>query len=255
MPYLNSEVFYRTLPAEACDLVTLPPRAMAAAVEAGELDGGPLPVAEIFRLGDMVRQVADLGVTARGRAQSVLIFSDRPVRELDGRDISVTADTATSIQLIRVLAADRWGISPRYVGPDAPASAQLLIGDDAIRRRESGDYAHVIDLGHEWHDLTGLPFVFALWVVHADVSSDAAGQFETALWNAYCDGRQMVKEIAADRATAYFSPKEASDYIRHFTYIIGDSERRGMEEFNKRLEKLPEWRPAVVEPVAGPSRT
>ena len=139
--------------------------------------------------------------------------------------------------------------------PDAPASAQLLIGDDAIRRRKSGEFTHVVDLGQEWHELTGLPFVFALWAVRADVSSDAAAQFETALWNAYCDGRQMVKEIAADRTTAYFSAQEAADYIRHFTYTIGDSEQRGMEEFRKRLEMLPEWRPPVVEPVAGPSRT
>ena len=46
MPYLNSAVFYSRLEGDWFDLVELPPRNMAAAMQNGELDAGPLPIAE-----------------------------------------------------------------------------------------------------------------------------------------------------------------------------------------------------------------
>lgn len=38
---------------------------------------------------------------------------------------------------------------------------ELLIGDEALVRH--GSYAKTIDLGQIWKDITGLPFVFAVW--------------------------------------------------------------------------------------------
>ena len=38
---------------------------------------------------------------------------------------------------------------------------ELLIGDDALARHNA--YAKTIDLGQLWKDITGLPFVFAVW--------------------------------------------------------------------------------------------
>ena len=46
---------------------------------------------------------------------------------------------------------------------ESTADAVLLIGDRAMR--VPGESFHdVVDLGEAWHTLTGLPFVFALWV-------------------------------------------------------------------------------------------
>ena len=57
MPYLNSDVFYRALPEDAAELIALTPRAMANALREGDLDAGPMPLAEIIRLGDDVVQL------------------------------------------------------------------------------------------------------------------------------------------------------------------------------------------------------
>ena len=46
MPYLNSAVFYKRMPDDTADLVEYVPREMALAVERGDIDAGPLPVAE-----------------------------------------------------------------------------------------------------------------------------------------------------------------------------------------------------------------
>lgn len=246
MPYLNSEVFYHVLDPNSSELITARPRAMAAAVESGELDGGPLPVAEVFRLGDKVREVGELGVACHGPALSVLLMSEVPVAELDGKKIAVTEETATSVQLIRVLAKDHWKIELELVPLNEEAPAKLVIGDEANRLKKQGDAPYVYDLAQEWYEMTHLPFVFAVWVLRSDVTDEQFTAFEKALTDSYCEGRQMVKEIAAKRANEYMTEAEAGAYVRHFTYSIGDSERRGMEEFRRRLSELEDWRPPVA---------
>lgn len=247
MPYLNSEVFYRALAPESCELVTAPPRAMAAALERGEIDGGPLPLAEVFRLGEAVREIAGLGVACHGPALSVLLFSDVEVDQLDGQKIAVTEDTATSVQLLRLLCKDLWHIEPQLVPAHEPAPAKLVIGDEANRLKRQGSTTYVYDLAEQWYTLTHLPFVFALWVLRSDISDKQFADFEEALTNSYCEGRQMVREIAKHRATDYMNEQETAAYVRHFTYTIGDGERRGMAEFKRRLNELQDWRPPSPE--------
>ena len=252
MTYLNSEVFYRHLPEESCELVAMPPRAMAAAVVRGDLAAGPLPTAEVFRLGDAVRPHGNLGVASDGSANSVFLFSHLPVDKLNGKRIAVTTHTATSIQLLRVLFADLWNVSGHeFVRTDESHDAALWIGDPALERRSSGQYPYRYDLGRSWKGLTGLPFVFAEWVIRADVPRDRANQLERLVSQATQAGTDFfsVLKISRERATPAMSESDVADYIRAFTYFLGPRERRGQQEFRRRLELLPEWRPPSQENV------
>ena len=252
MTYLNSEVFYRHLPEESCELVAMPPRAMAAAVDRGDLAAGPLPTAEVFRLGDAVRPLGNLGVASDGSANSVFLFSHLPVDKLNGKRIAVTTHTATSIQLLRVLFADLWNVSGHeFVRTDESHDAALWIGDPALERRSSGQYPYRYDLGRSWKGLTGLPFVFAEWVIRADVPRERANQLERLVSQATQAGTDFfsVLEISRERATPAMSESDVADYIRAFTYFLGPRERRGQQEFRRRLELLPEWRPPSQENV------
>lgn len=250
MTYLNSVVFYRKLPADSCELVAMPPRAMAAAVESGELDAGPLPIAEVFRLGDQVRSLGNIGVASDGAAKSVFLFSNIPVDLLSGKRIAVTTHTATSIQLLRVLFADYWSVSnPEFVQTDDPHDAALWIGDPALERRSTGEYAYLYDLGKVWKKLTGLPFVFAEWVIRADVPREKANQLDRLIAKSTQEGTEnlSVHDIGRERATDLMSASEVTEYVQNFTYFLGPKERRGELEFKRRLDTLPVWRP----PVAG----
>ena len=252
MTYLNSEVFYRYLPEEPCELVAMPPRAMAAAVDRGDLAAGPLPTAEVFRLGDAVRPLGNLGIASDGSANSVFLFSHLPVDKLNGKRIAVTTHTATSIQLLRVLFADLWNVSGHeFVRTDESHDAALWIGDPALERRSSGQYPYRYDLGRSWKGLTGLPFVFAEWVIRADVPRDRANQLERLVSQATQAGTDFfsVLKISRERATPAMSESDVADYIRAFTYFLGPRERRGQQEFRRRLELLPEWRPPSQEDV------
>ena len=252
MPYLNSAVFYRYLPAGPWELTDMPPRAMARAVERGELHAGPLPVVEVFRLGDTVRPLGDIGVAATGPATSVLLFSRRPVERLAGGRVGLSSESATSVQLIRILFRDWWWVEPaEYVETDEPNDALVLIGDKALRARHRlPGYPYEYDLGEEWFKLTGLPFVFATWVARADSPRGLIDQFQAALEMALERGLSRVDEIAAETALFGRNAAHAASYVRHFTYRLGEEEVRGMGEFHDRLKSLRPGR----EPAKQPSK-
>jgi chorismate dehydratase len=246
MTYLNSEVFYRKLQPGSFELVAMPPRAMAAAVENGDLDAGPLPIAEVFRLGDSVRSLGNLGVASDGPAMSVFLFSHKPIEELSGSKIAVTSHTATSIQLLRVLFVDLWNVTDHeFVEMTDDHSAALIIGDPALERLASGEYPYNYDLGSAWKTLTGLPFVFAEWVVRADAPTELAEKFEKQLITATRDGMNSVEEISRARTNETMSESDVATYVQNFAYFFGEAERTGQQEFRERLSKLPVWRPTL----------
>ena len=133
MPYLNSAVFYKRMAPGAANLVEYTPREMALAVERGDLAAGPLPVAEWFRMGEMLTPIGDLCVATRQSSVSILLFGVRMPEEMEGARIAVTEQTATSVQLLRVLLNELWGVEPdALVTRDEPHDAILLIGDEAL---------------------------------------------------------------------------------------------------------------------------
>ena len=240
MPYLNSAVFYRYLPAGPWELTDMPPRAMAQAVERGDLQAGPLPVAEVFRLGDMLRPLGGIGVAATGPATSVLLFSRRPVEDIAGGRVGLTSESATSVQLVRILFRDWWRIEPgEYVDTCDSNDALVLIGDKALEalKRLSG-YPYRYDLGEEWYKLTGLSFVFATWVARTDAPPGLTDRFQAAIEAALEQGLARVDQIAAETPLFEQDAARAAQYVRHFTYRLGEYEYRGMREFRDRLESL-----------------
>ena len=240
MPFLNSTVFYRYLPAGPWVLTDLPPRAMARAVERGDLQAGPLPVAEVFRLGDALRPLGGIGVAATGPATSVLLFSRRPVEDIAGGRVGLTSESATSVKLIRILFRDWWRIEPGgYVDTVEPNDALVLIGDKALEARDRlSGYPYRYDLGEEWYKLTGLPFVFATWVARSDAPPGLTGDFHAALESALERGLAGIDQIAAETPLFGLDAARAAQYVRHFTYRLGEHEYRGMSEFRDRLESL-----------------
>ena len=247
MTYLNSEVFYWKLSKSSFKLIPMPPRAMAAALERGELAAGPLPLAEILRMGDQVRSLGDLGVSSHGAAKSVFLFSRVSVEKLSGMNVAVTSHTATSIQLLRVLFNDFWNVSDhKFVGVDCSHEAALWIGDPALERRYSSDYEFIYDLGTAWTTLTGKPFVFAEWVVRTDVPIEQAYELERQLLKATQEGIRTIDEISRFRANHFLAESEVSAYERNFSYFLGEDERSGQKEFQRRLDQLPAWRPDLT---------
>ena len=168
------------------------------------------------------------------------MFSQRPVEDIAGGRVGLTSESATSVQLVRILFRDWWRIEPgEYVDTDDSNDALVLIGDRALQalNRLSG-YPCRYDLGEEWYKLTGLPFVFATWVARADAPPGLTGDFQVALEKALERGLAGVDQIAAETPLFGGHAARAAQYVRHFTYRLGEDEYRGLSEFRDRLESL-----------------
>jgi chorismate dehydratase len=230
IPYLNCEPFFHRL--AGVELVDLIPRRLGEAMAAGELDAGPLSLMDYVRLEPRLVPLP-YGIGCPTGARSVLVFADRPLAGLAGARIAVTAETSTSVELLRVLLALRFAVEPAaWVGPDEPCDAQLLIGDQAIRRVTGGPPApHVIDLAVEWRDWTGLPFVFARWAVAARVPARERRRFESALDEALDRGLDALPEIAAARRDLGWTGAQVESYLRNFAFRLGPDEEKGAAEF------------------------
>jgi chorismate dehydratase len=116
----------------------------------------------------------ELSISAVGQVKSVLLFSRVPVEELDGCPIGLTAESDTSVNLLKILLARKYGFTNRFERTSLPIAEALeqypgvlLIGDLALKAVEAGCY-RFYDLGELWHEFTGLPFVFALWIARQD---------------------------------------------------------------------------------------
>jgi chorismate dehydratase len=235
--YLNVEPFFHAFPWPVVD--SLAPRALGEAVAAGRIDTGPLALADCLRLeGTVIR--LPFGIVGPTRAQSVLLFPDRPMKELGGRRVAVTGETSTSVRLLRILLALRDEVpAPTLVGLDDRADAVLLIGDVALRALQAPwPKPLCYDLGEEWTSWTGYPMVFAAWAVRLDAPAAARAGLESALAAALDVGLASLPVIAARRRDLGLSEDEITAYLESFRYRIGPDDEKAVDEYRRLLALL-----------------
>jgi chorismate dehydratase len=200
--YLNTKPLIHDLEglAPQAELVLDVPSRLADRLAAGELDVALIPVIEYFRAGSY-SVVPDIAIASRGPVLSVTLFSRVPWAAV--RRVALDAGSRTSAALTQVLLRRRYGVHPEVVplplergAEDADADAVLLIGDRAMRACLPG-FAHAYDLGQEWYDWTGLPFVYAVWAVRP--GAELGGMAE-ALAEAKRRGLGQVGPIAQREA-------------------------------------------------------
>jgi chorismate dehydratase len=110
----------------------------------------------------------------------------------------------------------------------AACDAALLIGDPALYLDPAAKGVEKIDLGHQWTDMTGLPFVWAFWAGRPGVLPLEASQ---ALTEARDSGVAASDRIAA----AYCGPALAAlggAYLReNIEYVLGGQEMAGLRRY------------------------
>ncbi len=189
-----------------------------------------------------------LSVAAHGRVDSVLLFSwHEDWRALDGATITVTGHSATSVELVRLLCEQRYGIRPHYVTVTPPnlehmlerSDAALLIGDIALieghlRREIAGrGRPHVFDLATEWEAWTGLPFVFAVWAARAERAANVRdSRVVELLHDSKARGLADLERLAAEAATRLRLPVEiCASYLDLLDYELSERDLAGLRLF------------------------
>ncbi len=226
---------------EAVDAV---PRLLGQQAAAGELTAGLLPLADFFRLQEQFERLGPFGIGVRGRAHSVLLFSRRPVRQLDGATIAVTDETSTTAVLLRLLLEQRYHLTPasyeRVSGTSAPQDALLLIGDEALRFQHGNkQYPFEIDLAFEWWLWQHLPFVFAVWAIRSDAAAGIKKQLETALSGTLGKNQSRLDVLAAEHAPSLGIPVEQlTAYLSAFIYRLSKPEEQGIARFKELVDEF-----------------
>jgi len=181
--YANCSPFFHELQKQAsCEeyrFIGGVPSRLNALLAAGEIDVCPSSSIEYALHPDRYLILPDLSISSIGAVASVLLFSRIPLEELTGHTVLLSSESATSVNLLRILLKKRFGCSCSFTVSGQPldsalreAPAMLLIGDAALRASLSESGLLVYDLGALWHDWTGLPFVFALWFCGQQVAKE-----------------------------------------------------------------------------------
>jgi chorismate dehydratase len=182
--YANCTPLFQVLreldPCPAYQFISGVPAELNRMLLAGEIDVCPSSSIEYAYHPERYRILPQLSISSIGAVASVLLFSRVPVEKLDGRKIMLSSESATSVNLLKILLGRRFGSSCTYEVArqgasvvDGDASALLLIGDSALRASLGKPDLFVYDLGDLWYSWTGLPFVFALWLCRNEVAETA----------------------------------------------------------------------------------
>jgi len=265
------------------DLSFTVPSQCAEALRQGEADVAIIPSIEYQRMEDVV-VLPGMAVAAKGEVQSILVVAKKPVDR--ARRIALDSSSRSSAALVRLLAANYWGVQPEYVemAPDPPAmlaeaDAALVIGDPALRiavkmgmlatKLPSGEHCcqgdpkdmpvpgfetlFVYDIAYQWREMTGLPCVLAVWAgrrgaVTPEVVSDflASKQY----------GIDHIEEIAEAAADELELPAAALErYLgKSIDFSLDEENRAGLELYFRRCAEaglIPRARP--LEFAAAPS--
>jgi chorismate dehydratase len=224
------------------------PSRLADELAAGRLDVALIPSIECMRAPNY-EIVSDACVATRGAVLSVKLYSRCPLGQI--RTLALDAGSRTSAALTKIMLHERFGVRPSTMPlplgssiEDTPADAILLIGDRAmLPPRES--FAAVWDLGEEWLNWTGLPFVFAMWVARSDESAHIANSSEmdrvaTMLSEARNRGVARIPQIAQREATKLgISTDLAENYLKHnLHFCLGSAEQNGLRLFQELATQL-----------------
>lgn len=185
------------------------------------------------------RRVAEgCSISSFGPAESVRLFSKRPLGEIES--LALDASSLTSNNLALALLAESYGCRPRAetCPPDlapmlATHDAALLIGDRGMRA--SGEGLRVLDLGEAWTALTHKPFVWALWVGGESLSPEACD----ALLQARVWGQEHLDEIVRDAAMRAGWPLELARHylVETMSYDLTEAHLEGLRLFGELLHR------------------
>ncbi|MDF2633614.1 MAG: hypothetical protein K0R78_488 [Pelosinus sp.] len=146
----------------------------------GELNISPVSSIVYARNSEKLMVLPNVSISAEGALESIILVSKRPIEELGQGRIALTSKSATSHGLLKIILHHAYQASPEYFtsplllneGVLDDAQAVLFIGDDALsayHHQIPGYYYY--DMGDEWKKLTGLPMVYAVWVVNRDFAA------------------------------------------------------------------------------------
>jgi chorismate dehydratase len=206
------------------------PSRLVEKLKSGEIDIGLVPVGALPELGEY-HIVSDYCIGTEGEVASVAVFSQVPMGEIE--TVILDYQSRTSTKLCKLLFEKHWKQSvkfidakdEKYIEEIKGTTAGLIIGDRALAFRGKSNY--IYDLGLGWKEMTGLPFVFAVWVSKEKVDVDFQELFN--------DGNRIgIESINNISLQFHFTQYNLGVYFKHnISYSLNFQKHQGMNLFLK----------------------
>lgn len=231
VPYLNAVPLTRGLEKE---ITLVPPSQLGELLARNELDAALVSVTEVL-LKDRYDILDGIAVASLGEVKSVFLAHRRPLTEM--QEVYCDQASLTSVHLLRVLLAER-GLRPAFKplpGYDTASMPDfvLLIGDPALNFLLHPHEHETWDLGEAWFELTGLPFVYAVWAIQRGINQ---GPLCQRLREARDFGLETLDYIIGERTE--YTRDFRQDYLGwHIHYHLGADEKRGLARFMELVRK------------------
>ncbi len=240
------------------------PSSLAVDLMGGKLDVALIPSIAYAKNSPNLKIVPECGIIAHNDVRSIRLYFNRNLRSI--RSVAVDISSMTSVVLTKILLAEKLEIKPEFIATEpnlgrmlSVADAALIIGDSALFKTPVAENTY-LDLAEEWHDMTGLPFVFAVWAgkegsismedTQAIISSKVLG----------LDNIDTVCRLAAEEYSTDFELVK-SYLTTNIQFNLGEEEIAGMRQFfelayyHGSLEYLPSlnFYPLEEEAIKPPS--
>ena len=225
-------------------LVSGVPSELNRMLQQGEIDVSPSSSFEYARNWRKYILLPGHSISSTGPVKSVLLFSPVPLASLSSKTISVTGDSATSINLLRVLLREYVGLEKvNDQVPEQPVENMinekhpaLLIGDRALRMAENLPSGMLcFDLGQLWYQYTGLPFIFALWMARKESLSQHPEELFHLEHQLSKSRERFFKEIDSPPEgldhESILSESQQIDYWKGIDYDLDDKHIQGLKLF------------------------
>jgi chorismate dehydratase len=188
-------------------LVTDVPASLNRQILQGDVDISPISAAHYAMNHQSLLLLPDLSISCHGPVMSVLCASKSPLDDLSGKTVMLTKESATAASFMKMIFAQR-DVTPEYVTGSvghidripSDVDAVLVIGDAALTQPWAQRFPHCFDLGEIWHDMTQMPFVFAVWAVRKEVAAahpKAVTRALELLWASRKSGYDHIDTVIA----------------------------------------------------------
>jgi chorismate dehydratase len=232
----------------------------------GKLDISPSSSIEFLRNKDKYLILPWFSVSSAGPIYSIRLFSKLPLHKLGGKEIALSSDSETSNVLLKIILKEFLSLKCRFRSTNLRSvknilsthSAVLHIGDTAMIEAKKlsavsdqlsaplnsarklltpNSELYIYDLGELWFEYTGLPFVFALWIVTKKAvaeKKELIRKLSTDLIKARKYASRKFRLIAKEAPQKkWLSEKELVDYWKIISYDFTEKHLEGLRLFEK----------------------
>ncbi len=240
----------------------------------GDLDISISSSIEYLKNKDRYLLLPSFSISSYGSIESILVFSKVPLEELGSKTVAMTSESDTSVALLKIILKEFIGIKCRFKtvrhrtvkGALSKFPALLLIGDSAMKEAKKtvtkrdhkpqttkssachplpithSPSVYKYDLAELWHKYTGLPFVFALWIVRNETLSEKGEllkRLSSDLVRASRFTTGKLRHIAKESPLKeWLTEKELVNYWKKISYDFTEEHMKGLRLFEKYVKNL-----------------